>query len=986
MTDATITTAALDLGGERPAVRRLTRPLSDGNRSFTSFYRTGGTLEHWDDTKSAWPVRYIAEAPTQSTAGSSEEDEEEEPRLVVEEEPNESFWNEWAEELLQTEETEYQKVRQSLSPSQPKEEAEITFYNDPSFSCVQETPDSSFVGAEEDASRSPVLTYPPSLLTGMLSAGGEPEEVEEVENDLLFKQEERNLTVKDDNEEEEEEETPKTMGASRTVHVDLATLCPIPAEEEEDDDRPPTNQDSPFTATRRQMNTSLSTVAAMNISQATIQLPSATLLQQAMDYSNIATDLVQEKDYAAAMEQFQHAIDCYQQSDSSSKSHASKIGGSILTLVNIAGCYRNMGTVSRLQEAFDEAARYLQLAEEYYMKGREAVEIRSSASILTLDGKLLGNDADDESSNLMDTTSPTTANSYSTNADDEAMCLDAMVIETLQSRAHFHIKYQDDREQAVECHEQCLKLLIHLAKNNRWEEDALEEAEAPVREQGVAFVSISKAHHTTLLVKSLESLGDLYRSLAAGSNDASSLALFEDALDILQCRMDEPAQDDDALIQSVSLILRYLSEIYFSRHALDQAVDALHDSTAIKLTRSGPPCPEALAVMDQMGAAHEQMEHYDKALSCYEQTLLARCKYYGTTHFCVAQSLVHVARVTERRDGTTSPESVELYKAANAIFALHLCTDRPVPLDHEVEQVLQLIPTVLRQGQYEKAISDLNMCLAMADSPKTTVQFNKAELYLDLGRAYMGMQDYPLATTALTKALQQPGAHEEAIYDLLQRVEFLQREAGENSRIGGGTRMAHLSNVQDPTLSFHDLSLQTERSLYIFQDGAEKRIPSRNPHYDILYQSFVKDAEPTETCATDETARRVDTPHRRKTIKIGQHVAQIMQRIQLSQKMRRLRNFRIPAVFKVCQGKPSVVVVEPSSSSGRYDNLASDPNVDPKEVLAYSSFEMPPPSPWEVALSRLFPHRSGPGRPSLAPHRRSVIIAEEEGGFSCQLA
>jgi hypothetical protein len=313
-----------------------------------------------------------------------------------------------------------------------------------------------------------------------------------------------------------------------------------------------------------------------------------------------------------------------------------------------------------------------------------------------------------------------------------------------------------------------------------------------------------------------------------------------------------------------------------------------------------------------------------------------------------------------------------------------LCTDRPVPLDHEVEQVLQLIPTVLNQGRYEKAISDLNMCLAMADSPKSSIQFNKAQLYCDLGRAYVGMQDYPLAVAALTKALQQPGAQEEEIYDLMQRVEFLQREMGETSRIGGGSAFRHLSQVvQDPTLSFHDLSLQTERSLYIFQDGgAEKRAPSRNPHYDILYQSFVKEADPTETCATEEeTLRRAETPHRAKTLKIGQHVAQLIQRIQLSQKMRRLRNLRFPAVFKVCQGKQSVVV-----ETSRYDYLASDPTVDPKEVLAYSSFEMPPPSKLELALSRMFLHRSAAKSMAPKPRMRSVIIAEEEGGFSCQLA
>ena len=33
--------------------------------------------------------------------------------------------------------------------------------------------------------------------------------------------------------------------------------------------------------------------------------------------------------------------------------------------------------------------------------------------------------------------------------------------------------------------------------------------------------------------------------------------------------------------------------------------------------------------MDKMGLANEQMEQYDKALSCYEKALLARSRFYG---------------------------------------------------------------------------------------------------------------------------------------------------------------------------------------------------------------------------------------------------------------------------------------------------------------------------------------------------------------------
>ena len=857
-----------------------------------------------------------------------------------------------------------------------------------------------------------------------------------------------------DKESEDNEMTPKVSG-SRIVQVEtLAVACPLP------NDNDDTEMVSPMKSVMTEVlddlhsnviasdeegedeqqsiiqNTSISTLAAMNISQATIQLPTLTVFQQAMEYSSMATDYVQRKEYLLAMDYFQRAIDCYLMNQkkyllddpnatSGDSSTQRRPRLSILSAVNVAGCYRNMGTVSRLLEQSDEVTTYLCKAEDYYTMGRETVEIRSCESIVTLDGQLLN-----ESTSLNGTNQQNTTCSYYTSSEDETMCLDGMILETIQSRAYYYTKYQDDKERAVECHEQCLKHLLHIYKMRGWSatkkdemENQTEQDEEPIREQGVAFVPLSKEHHTSLLVKSLEALGNLYRSLVATSSKKACMILFEDAIDILQCRLEQEESANDDLIKSVSLILRYLSEIYFERQELDKAVDALHDSTAIKLTASGEPCSEALEVMDKMGAAHEQMENYDKALSCYEQTLFARCRFYGNTHFYVAKSLVNVARVTEMRDGSTQ-ESVELYKAANAIFALHMLSDSPA-LDKDVENILQLIPTVIRQGRYEKAIGDLNLCLAMADEETNSeIKIDKAQIYFDLGRAYMGMKEYKLATTALMNAMKEAGeVKEEDIFTLLQRVEFLQRE--EHNKISHAqkptsTAALSLSYAPDPTLSFHDITfqLQGDRSMYILDDAKAKStyqekamekvtLKSNDPLSDILYQSFIKDAEgpdiiaPTMASIPPPTVQDKTPLHARIRVKLSKKVDKLIAMIRAKcQKSVRLRNFKefSKQCLKACKSKLRMgpQPAELNRSAGAKER-ATCLQLNGEDVV-YASFEEPPPSKFRLAVTSIVTKCGLHGSCIMAnsTDKRSrnipfsfvhhhVIITEEDGGFDCQL-
>lgn len=1009
-----------------------------------------------------------------------------------------SFWNEWAEELIHTEEVEYAKIRESLSPGVTRPDAEEDFtttitssassfveppaavdesivHDDPTITFVVEeeeedsetTPDQSLVDGpaaavpnlqllplrSQEIRRTTnatalthhnnnnmvvVVNYPPALMVkASRDDDDDDDDVEILDHRVTTTKTATSTTDRDvvappDEVSPDQEDTPKISG-SRVVTVEsLATTCPLPPDDDDDASVSPMksvltfdrshvqddDDDEPFII----HNTSISTLAAMNISQATVQLPTLTVFQQAMEYSTMATDFVQSQQYPQAMEYFQRAIDCYtiMNQPPTKPSDENTVSGeppriSVLSAVNIAGCYRNMGTVSRLLGRYDEVTTYLGRAEEYYTMGRETVEIRRCESlVVTLDGP-----------------HNNTTCSYYTSAEDETMCLDGMILETMQSRAHYYTKYQDDKKQAVECHEQCLTHLLHIYKMSGWnvkksdEKDDPNETEddEPVREQGVTFVPLSKEHHTSLLIKSLEALGNLYRSLVATSSTKACMILFEDAIDILQCRLEQEESTNDELVKSVSLILRYLSEIYFERQEMDKAVDALHDSTAIKLTASGEPCSEALEVMDKMGVAHEQMENYDKALSCYEQTLFARCRFYGNTHFYVAKSLVNVARVTELRDGSTT-ESVELYKAANAIFALHMLSDSPA-LDKDVENILQLIPTVIRQGRYEKAISDLNLCLAMADDDTNSdIKIDKAQIYFDLGRAYMGMQDYKLATTALTTAMKETGdVKEEEIFSLLQRVEFLQRE--EQNRIAKSKASGYdpsnlsLSYVPDPTLSFHDITfqLQGDRSMYTLDDvkaanpvpeNAVEKVAKKynDPLSEMLYRSFVKENEEVETnvptiaSIPPSTVVQDKTPlHKRIRVKLARKVAKLIALLRAKcQNSKHLRNLKelSQQCLQACKSRLRMGPPQPSSSNrnAAAKEQKSRSALNGEEVVM-TSFEEPPPSKLKLAVSLMVKKCSGivanssnrhsQSLPFSFVHHQVVVTEEEDGGFGCQL-
>jgi len=527
----------------------------------------------------------------------------------------------------------------------------------------------------------------------------------------------------------------------------------------------------------------------------------AVLDDQAMSFSQEASDLLQTNQLEASLEAYQQAADCYlQQQHYSDNNNNNK---SLVAACNAAGCFRNMGAVSRLLHNYGEAVRHLQCAEELYLQCRSTILLETTTTTTTANAA---------------TGSSTNNNNDVVSEDDddddlELLCLDLMIAETMQSRANFHFQHQKDTAAAIQCHEDCLQFLLNLR-------DASTTTSSPVELEGVSFTPLPPHKHTELLIVSLETLGGMYRTrhrnrvaaAAAASCDAedrdgssnsnnhhpnhdnnnnnnNDLATFQAALSVLQQRHRQDPHNEKLRL-GLTKILRHLSEIYVDRGSTDAAVDALHDAMDVELSdATAEPSQSALAAMDKMGLANEQRQRYDKALACYEKALLARSRFYGDHHIDVAKSLINVARVMELQGN--SEGSLDLYKAAHSIYAQQITsTDFALQDDDDCAAILQLIPNLLEQERFEDARAYLTKALALAedngdddndgnggDDNALLCSFDKSRIYFDLGQAYMGLKDYVSATICLVEAAKEEGEiREDQVMVLLQRVEQLQRE------------------------------------------------------------------------------------------------------------------------------------------------------------------------------------------------------------------
>lgn len=525
--------------------------------------------------------------------------------------------------------------------------------------------------------------------------------------------------------------------------------------------------------------------------------------ESAMNYSQEASRYLQEERLEEALESYQKAAEFYCRGQigglhhqPSSTSTATTSNVSLIDTINAAGCYRNMGAVSRLLHRYTEAATHLQYAEQLYHSARSRLTKTPSAPS-NGDHKVVPTHTNTDIHN--NNTTPTATVGRTSN---DELCLDFLAIETMQSRASYYFQQQQIQPpqhkekflaQAMQCHEECVKLLIQLHQDAAW----TNRSENSIRRDNIVMVPLSQDQHTDLLIVSLQNLAGMYRCDFTNSkntdprNSSSGLENLQTAVNILKERLlnsdnsggtcgDEEDETASCRVQSVTQILRNLSEMYLERDQMDLAMDALHDAMDVELSLTAEPSPEALEAMDKMGLANEQIEQYDRALSCYEKALLARSRYYGENHIDVAKSLIDVARVMELQGNTEG--GLDLYRAAHAIYALQIVSSELFDSVEDAAAILQLVPSLLDQERFEEARAYLTKCLAVAendddDSGDEFPRLDKSRVFYDLGRAYIGLHDYVSATICLLEAAKADGqVSEENVFALLQQVEMLQRQ------------------------------------------------------------------------------------------------------------------------------------------------------------------------------------------------------------------
>ena len=450
-----------------------------------------------------------------------------------------------------------------------------------------------------------------------------------------------------------------------------------------------------------------------------------------------ANQLVKEEKYTEALRFQDRALECYKQQSPQRES--------VVSWCSEATAWRNKGAIHRKLKDYAGAIDAWKTAEGLFRNCRERV---------------------------LSTSPDAPQQPQRSSSRERQICLEACIVDVLQSRAQVHLKLNDQFRSAIDCHEEVIDLLldIHRAgEHNTPDQIPLE---------GVSFIRMDPSRNTEALVSSLEALGGLYTSTGAYED---GLAAFEEALQILRARQ-KVSQHDEHVVQSMSKILYSLSELYFERDDLERTIETLLATVELQISLGhsdiSTVAQDALHALDRAGQVAEEAGNLDFAISCYEKVLLTRNHFWGDKHIDVAKALVNVGRVLELQGNTEG--GLDLYRAAQTIYAAQVTTDEFVVTTEDVETVLQLIPSLFEQERYEEAVAYLNKCLETEpeeDEKKTDNPIDRTQIYFTLGEAYIGMGDYVTATVCLVECAKQEGAvPEEEISMMLERVEVLKRE------------------------------------------------------------------------------------------------------------------------------------------------------------------------------------------------------------------
>ncbi|KAL3919714.1 MAG: hypothetical protein SGILL_003617 [Bacillariaceae sp.] len=283
---------------------------------------------------------------------------------------------------------------------------------------------------------------------------------------------------------------------------------------------------------------------------------------------------------------------------------------------------------------------------------------------------------------------------------------------------------------AIECHEQVVELLQDADRR---------QIQSDVTFQKINFTVLQEEGQYSLLATSLQSLGKFY--VEKGSIE-DAMESYQEALSILR-KLHGSANEStiDQRQQEITQILQALTDMFMQTHSETKDV----------------------AQLERTALVQEDLENFEKALQCWERVLYCQSQDHGAESLQVGVALAKIARVMILEGNLEG--SMDLYHAAANIF-LKNKTELP---DDVFSEILNLYKEL---NQVPGAIGWLRNILS-----RTVQREEQAKIQFELGKLYLEQGLFHAAADSLCLSAELYDGKEDRVYELLQKVEFLQSQA-----------------------------------------------------------------------------------------------------------------------------------------------------------------------------------------------------------------
>lgn len=396
-------------------------------------------------------------------------------------------------------------------------------------------------------------------------------------------------------------------------------------------------------------------------------------------HSSLAAKAMREGNYDEALDRYRLALNDYLDGTPS-----------VVESVNAAATCFNLGALSKKLQQHESACTYFRQAENIYR--------RCIRTVQTSSGPAKSDDV------LCD------------------VCLLRLVIETLQARAHVHYKHQQSADEAIECHDEVLKLLENGVSDYR-----------DVTIYRIKFVGLTVKQRRLFLVRSLQSLGKLY--VEKGDFEDGFIA-YQETLTILQ--------EGDV-------------EKSFKGTREDELVSIIKALSDMRMRKPS----QKVSQLQRLARMEENSDNWEQAIACRERILFLESQQHGEESSAVAHALCEVARVMTLQGNAEG--ALDLYHAA---FAKYHQTKTPLPRQ-AVGNMTNIFCQLL---MHDEAMECLDRLLAQARTME-----EKAWILCQRGRMYLEQGLLEEAGQSLYQSAMMFDLNDEYVFELLRKVEFLRR-------------------------------------------------------------------------------------------------------------------------------------------------------------------------------------------------------------------